>query len=127
MVKVVGKVKTFSISTLRLCKQCGKKVKTESGGTIRCPQCGIIDWKQSERVWFALVSLDVIDVDVTAFFLGKSLPQLLGRFGVSWQMYKDKLKGLRSSAWLEKSTFYVGPYPILNFRIGLFGFNFCVL
>jgi len=102
LVKLVGKVKTFSISTLRLCKQCGKKVKTEVGGTIRCPQCGIMDWRQSERVWFALVSLDVIDIDVTAFFFGKSLPQLLGHFGVSWQMYKDRLKGLRGSAWFEK-------------------------
>lgn len=102
MAKLVGKVKTFAISTLRLCKQCGERVKTDSGGTIRCPQCGIIDWQQTKRVWFALVSLDVIDIDVTAFFLDKSLPQLLEHFGVSWQMQKDRLKGLRGTAWLEE-------------------------
>jgi len=102
MVKLVGKVKNFLVDTKRFCKQCGKIVKWELPGKIRCPNCGILDWTQCKRVWFAVVSLDVIDIDVRVFFLDKALPRLLLRFGVSWQMYMDHLKGLRGSAWLEK-------------------------
>ncbi|MFX0204236.1 MAG: hypothetical protein ACFFCW_49700 [Candidatus Hodarchaeota archaeon] len=101
MTKLVGKVKTFSINTRRICEQCGKIVKRESTGTIRCPDCGVLHWPQFRRIWFAITYLDVFDTSIRAFFLDKNVSRLLSRFRVSWQMSMDKLKGLRGIAWLE--------------------------
>ena len=102
LVKLVGKVKTFSFSTGRFCKNCGKKVVFVSSDSCRCPECGILDWTKYERLWFAILSLDVIDIDVRVFFLNKALPGLMSRIGISWQMCKDRLAGLRGESWLQK-------------------------
>lgn len=103
MAKLVGKVKTFSFNTGRFCKECGKKVVSVSGSNkYRCPECGLLDWTKTDRLWFAILNMDVIDIDVRVFFLNKTLPLLTARMGISWQMLKDQLKDLRGEAWLEK-------------------------
>jgi hypothetical protein len=130
LVKLVGKVKTFSFGTGRFCKNCGNKVVFVSSSSYRCPECGILDWTKYERLWFAILSLDVIDIDVRVFFLNKALPGLMSRIGISWQMCKDRLSGLRGESWLqeykeikneiesEANVHFVGQVIVVNGKMG---------
>lgn len=101
MVKLTGKVKSFSISTRRICRECKSITKRKRGGIYLCPECGVLDWRKTRRVWFSRVSLDLFDLDVTAIFLERAVSQVANRLDMSWQMLLDRLKGLRGEVWLR--------------------------
>lgn len=101
MTKLTGKVKSFSIGTRRICRKCENITKRERGGIYRCPECGVLDWRKTRRVWFSRVSLDLFDLDVTAIFLERAVSQVATRLDMSWQMLLNRLKGLRGEVWLR--------------------------
>lgn len=101
MVKLVGKLKAFSIRTWRACKGCGERVESVSSGKVRCPNCGLMSWKRSKRVWFTRATFDIFDTDIQALLTEKSIGMLLTQAGLYWRRYMDRLKGLRLQAWFE--------------------------
>jgi hypothetical protein len=101
MVKLSGKLKTFSLITRRLCEHCESITKRAQDGKYLCPKCGLINWRYTKRLWFAIVFLDIFDSDVTVIFLEKAISQMLNRVDISWQMLMDRLKGLRDESWLK--------------------------
>lgn len=101
MVKITGQIKSFSIRTQRVCKNCTGVAKSKSGEYYECPTCGTIHYKRTKRRWFAVGSIDVFDRDIRATFSETAVSQLLERINVSWRNSMDRLKGLKGTAWFE--------------------------
>ncbi len=99
--KIIGKIKAFSITKRNVCKKCDVFAKRESSDVFRCPKCGRIPRSEVKPIWIAIVPFDIFDKDITAFLTGNAISQMLSKIGVSWRNSLDTLKNLRNEAYFE--------------------------
>jgi len=99
--KLVGKIIRVDFTSFRYCEECEAIVK-KRGDLWFCPNCGLIDWKETRRRYEISLGLDIFDTQVTCVAENHVMDQFLVPVGLSLRGIADTLAHFRGTAWTIK-------------------------
>lgn len=101
MNKLVGRVRGIDFNTLRYCLTCEATVKKKNDSWY-CPNCGLIHWRKTRRVYFLRLCLGVFDTQVVCLARDHVMDKFLIPVGLSFRKLADSLSCLQGTAWTLK-------------------------